>query len=204
LLALLSNLSCNNYVELRCTLNYLWNGCNMWLVMLNHYELGWMLVGLKSLVISMDYRSYMGSSARIWSLQWLFFYLCSYNLDGSVIDSTSPAVAAVPPTNSSGTVGGAGFGAHRKPLCAVVHERPRGIRTWGRVAETKTYSTPALVDSASEHGPLPSSRDATRRLSSSRANVLFFVRRAFWRQGDLLNHAPHRWHCLGQLTCLGK
>jgi hypothetical protein len=35
-------------------------------------------------VISLDYRSYMGSSARIWSLRWLFLYLCSYNLDGSV------------------------------------------------------------------------------------------------------------------------
>jgi hypothetical protein len=43
-----------------------------------------MLVGLKSLMILLDYRSYMGSSARIWSLQWLFLYLCSYNLDGSV------------------------------------------------------------------------------------------------------------------------
>jgi hypothetical protein len=43
-----------------------------------------MFVGLKSLVISLDYRSYMGSSARIWSLRWLFLYLCSYNLDGSV------------------------------------------------------------------------------------------------------------------------
>jgi hypothetical protein len=43
-----------------------------------------MLVGLKSLAISLDYRSYMGSSARIWSLRWLFLYLCSYNLDGFV------------------------------------------------------------------------------------------------------------------------
>jgi hypothetical protein len=43
-----------------------------------------MLVGLKSLVISLDYRSYMGSSARIWSFRWLFLYLCSYNLDGSI------------------------------------------------------------------------------------------------------------------------
>jgi hypothetical protein len=40
LLPLPFNLSCNNYVELRCILNYLWNGCNMWLVMLNHYDLG--------------------------------------------------------------------------------------------------------------------------------------------------------------------
>jgi hypothetical protein len=43
-----------------------------------------MLVDLKSLVISLDYQSYMGSSARIWSLRWLFLYLCSYNLDSSV------------------------------------------------------------------------------------------------------------------------
>jgi hypothetical protein len=35
-----SNLSCNNYVELRCILNYLWNRCNMRLVMLNHCDLG--------------------------------------------------------------------------------------------------------------------------------------------------------------------
>jgi hypothetical protein len=47
-----------------------------------------MLVGLKSLVISLDYRSYMGSSTRIWSLRWLFLYLCSYNLDGSVTIGT--------------------------------------------------------------------------------------------------------------------
>jgi hypothetical protein len=39
---------------------------------------------LKSLVISLDYQSYMGSSARIWSLWWFFLYLCSYNLDDSV------------------------------------------------------------------------------------------------------------------------
>jgi hypothetical protein len=43
-----------------------------------------LLVGLKSLMISLDYQSYMGSSVRIWSLRWLFLYLCSYNLDGSM------------------------------------------------------------------------------------------------------------------------
>jgi hypothetical protein len=48
-----------------------------------------MLVGLKSLVISLDYQSYMGSSARIWSFRWLFLYLCSYNLDGSVTNTVS-------------------------------------------------------------------------------------------------------------------
>jgi hypothetical protein len=32
----------------------------------------------------MDYRSYMGSSLRIWSFRRLFLNLCSYNLDGSV------------------------------------------------------------------------------------------------------------------------
>jgi hypothetical protein len=47
-----------------------------------------MLVGMKSLVISLDYRSYMGSSVRIWSLRWLFLYWCSYNLDGSVTTSS--------------------------------------------------------------------------------------------------------------------
>jgi hypothetical protein len=54
-----------------------------WITMI----LACMLVGLKSLVSSLDYRSYMGSSVRIWSLWWLFLYLCSYNLDGSVTHS---------------------------------------------------------------------------------------------------------------------
>jgi hypothetical protein len=43
-----------------------------------------MLVGLKSLMVLLDYRSYMGSSMTIGSLRWLFLYLCSYNLGGSV------------------------------------------------------------------------------------------------------------------------
>jgi hypothetical protein len=43
-------------------------------------------VGLKSFVVSIDYRDYMGSSSKIWALRCLFLYLCSYNLDGSVTD----------------------------------------------------------------------------------------------------------------------
>ena len=42
--------------------NYLWNVCNMWLVMLNHYDLGCMQVGLKFFVVLVDYRVYMSSS----------------------------------------------------------------------------------------------------------------------------------------------
>jgi hypothetical protein len=65
-----------------------WTTCEMdvtcdllcWITMI----LACMLVGLKFLVISLDYRSYMGSSVRIWSLRWLFLYLCSYNLDDSM------------------------------------------------------------------------------------------------------------------------
>jgi hypothetical protein len=48
-----------------------------------------MLVGLKSLVISLDYQSYMGSSMTIWSLLWLLLYLCSYNLGGSMTSSVA-------------------------------------------------------------------------------------------------------------------
>jgi hypothetical protein len=59
-----------------------WTICEMditcdllcWIIMI----LACMLVGLKSLVILLDYRSYMGSSMTIWSLRWLFLYLCSY------------------------------------------------------------------------------------------------------------------------------
>jgi hypothetical protein len=47
-------------------------------------DLGCKQVGLKSFVILIDYRDYMGSSSKIWALQCLFLYLCSYNLVGSV------------------------------------------------------------------------------------------------------------------------
>jgi hypothetical protein len=62
-----------------------------WITMI----LACMLVGLKSLMISLDYRSYMGSSTRIWSLWWLFLFLCSYNLDGSMtgVNKFSSAIA---------------------------------------------------------------------------------------------------------------
>ena len=43
-----------------------------------------MQVGLKSFVVSVDYRVYMGSSMAVWSLRWLLLYLCSYKLVGSV------------------------------------------------------------------------------------------------------------------------
>jgi hypothetical protein len=43
-----------------------------------------MLIGLKYLMISLDYRSYMSSNMTIGSLRWLFLYLCSYNLGGSI------------------------------------------------------------------------------------------------------------------------
>jgi hypothetical protein len=48
------------------------------------YDFGCVLVGLKSFVVSSDYRVYMGSSMTVWSLRWLLLYLCSYKLDGSV------------------------------------------------------------------------------------------------------------------------
>ena len=52
--------------------NRLWNVCNVWCVMLNYGDLGCMQVGLKSFMVSVDYRVYMGSSARIWSFRRLF------------------------------------------------------------------------------------------------------------------------------------
>jgi hypothetical protein len=58
--------------------------CNRWCVMLNHYDLGLFSVWFEIPHDFVDYRSYMGSSLRIWSLRWLFLDLCSYNLDGSV------------------------------------------------------------------------------------------------------------------------
>jgi hypothetical protein len=65
---LLVNVTCDVYVE--------W--CH----------LGCKRVDLKSLVVSIDYRDYMGSSSKIWAFRRLFLYLCSYNLVGSVIAGT--------------------------------------------------------------------------------------------------------------------
>ena len=45
--------------------NYFSNGCNMWLVKLNYYDLGCIQVGLKSFVVSVDYWVYMGSSMTV-------------------------------------------------------------------------------------------------------------------------------------------
>ena len=88
LLPLFVNSCCNNYVNsdvCEILVNYLWNGCNMWLVMLNHVQ-SWLyaswfkiLHGFSGLPV------YMGSSMTVWSLRWLLSYLCSYKLVGSVI-----------------------------------------------------------------------------------------------------------------------
>ena len=67
---------------------YLWTSCEMdvacgllcWIM----YDLGCMRVGLKSFMVSVDYRVYMGSSMTVWSLRWLLSYLYSYKLVGSV------------------------------------------------------------------------------------------------------------------------
>ena len=90
------------FVITMCTLmyevlvNYLWNGCNMWLFMLNYYDLGCVQVGLKSFTVSVDYRVYMDSSMTVWSLRWLLLYLCSYKLVGSITLSLSPSLPCRP------------------------------------------------------------------------------------------------------------
>ena len=47
--------------------------CNNHCVVLNYYDLGLLQVGLKSFVISMDYRDYMGSSLETWLLVDCFY-----------------------------------------------------------------------------------------------------------------------------------
>jgi hypothetical protein len=54
------------YSELRCIQLSLQNLCSMWLWLLNQYDLGWMLVGLKSFMISRNlglYRLKFGKSS---------------------------------------------------------------------------------------------------------------------------------------------
>jgi len=47
--------------------------CNIRCVMLKYYDLGLLQVGLKSFVISVDYRDYMGSSLETWLLVDRFY-----------------------------------------------------------------------------------------------------------------------------------
>jgi len=47
--------------------------CNIRCIMLNYYDLGLLQVGLKSFVISVDYRDYMGSSLETWLLVDRFY-----------------------------------------------------------------------------------------------------------------------------------
>jgi len=60
-----SNLGCNNLI-LRCgAASMAMNDYVTFVVfMLNYYDLGLLRVGLKSFVISIDYRDYMGSSLQ--------------------------------------------------------------------------------------------------------------------------------------------
>jgi hypothetical protein len=77
----------NNSFELWCmwvAARYLWNVITGDLLCWIIYDLGLFVGWFEILHDFVDYRDYMCSSAEIWSHRWLFLYLCSYNLDGSV------------------------------------------------------------------------------------------------------------------------
>jgi hypothetical protein len=81
------NLVCNNLFKLWCmwaAANYLWNVVTGDVLCWIMYDLGMFVGWFEILRDFVDYRDYMCSSGEIWSLWWLFLYLCSYNLDGSV------------------------------------------------------------------------------------------------------------------------
>jgi hypothetical protein len=81
------NLVCNNLFELWCmwvVVSYLWNVVTGDVLCWIMYDLGLLVVWFEILRDFMDYWDYMCSSVKIWLLRWLFLYLCSYNLDGSM------------------------------------------------------------------------------------------------------------------------
>jgi len=63
--------------------------------MLNYYDLGLLQVGLKSFMILVDNRDYMGSSLGTWLLDRSFLHLNSYNLVGSVTVSMTYITSSV-------------------------------------------------------------------------------------------------------------
>jgi hypothetical protein len=67
------------YSELWCIQLSLWTLCSMWLWLLNQYDLGWMLVGLKSFVISQNLELYGLKFGKLSASVEDFSYLISYN-----------------------------------------------------------------------------------------------------------------------------
>jgi hypothetical protein len=81
------NLVCNNLFELWCMwvpARYLWNVVTGDVLCWIMYDLGLFVGWFEILYDFIDYRDYMCSSVEIWSLQQLFLYLYSYNLDSSM------------------------------------------------------------------------------------------------------------------------
>jgi hypothetical protein len=60
------------------------NCCNEWCAVLNHYDLGLLSKVIWNPTRFPDYRGYGSLSTGIWSPRWLFLYLHSHNLVGSV------------------------------------------------------------------------------------------------------------------------
>jgi len=80
-----SNMCCNNLITpMWC--RFVGNEwlCNIRCVVWNYYDLGLLQVGLKSFMISVDYRDYMGSSFGNLIACRSFRHLNSYSLVGSV------------------------------------------------------------------------------------------------------------------------
>jgi len=103
---------CENYVA-SATLNLCCNNlsnsdvvslCRQWMNYVTIVVLCWTItilvccdVGLKSFMVSVEYRHYMGSSLETWLHSWSFLHLISYNLVSSVtavIGATSAIIAS--------------------------------------------------------------------------------------------------------------
>jgi hypothetical protein len=161
----------------------------LWIVTYDVYvewcDLGCKQVGLKSFVVSINYRDYMGLSSKIWALRCLFLYLCSYNLVGSVTShflSFGPTALSFPrwrplpypwrPARTSAL--SAQVTRNRGPTPGAPKVNP-GRRPWpATTVTTSCPAVPALPYPALTRPQPPALRPRQRRKSRSR-----------WRQAHL-------------------
>jgi len=111
--------------------------------------------------------------------------LVAWNLEGSGPPDVLPTLSHYHKRGSEHLSHRRCYGFWRATPChhparahTKISERPRGIRASRRVEKTTSYNAAPADDSASEHGPSPSSREATSTPSPGQRRVFFFAKRS--------------------------
>jgi hypothetical protein len=159
-----------------------------WITMI----LACMLVGLKFLVILLDYWSYMGSGMRIWPLRWLFLYLCSYNLGCSVTNPVKPDYAMTSTWGSGACPSPEAPNLHQHfglALCScLANNANQGPDTRRQPSSYRGSGAPSVLPLGHDiAGHFPDKVTHGRDTKKTSPELL--------RLGDSPGAAPWAWHC---------